>query len=167
MATSARCSCQLPHLSLRLLQPEPHVHLTEHRSRDAQALLGLLPLSHSPIEPADTEVAAREERAQAQLLGQRLCALAIQGGGLEIRGALDGSDLTENLERPRLTRPLTDRHGQLERPVSRSLGLLRLSIEQESFRPREVEVRQECLDAHTFLKRHAPFDRATPVGGSP
>ncbi len=36
------CSCELPHLRLRLLQPVRHPHLAVHRRRNAEMLLRLL-----------------------------------------------------------------------------------------------------------------------------
>src|SRR5215470_1492230 len=142
-SSSQLASARRVYLCLRLLQPKPHIHLAVQRRRGGEMLLGLLRLTHSPIEPADTEVTAGEERAQPQLLGQRFGVLARPGSGLEIRGVLGGRDLPENLERPGLIGPLTKRRSQLEPSVSRSLGLLGLPVEQESFRPREVEVRRE------------------------
>src|SRR6266849_3309321 len=57
-------------LGLRLLQPEPHVHLAVHRGRDGEVLLCFLPLARAPGELTEAEVAVGDERAHAQLVGE-------------------------------------------------------------------------------------------------
>src|SRR2546422_10622603 len=58
-------SRRLSHLRLRLLQPEPHVHLAVHRRRGGEVLLRLLTLAGAPVELAKAEVAVGDERAHA------------------------------------------------------------------------------------------------------
>src|SRR2546426_5570263 len=78
-------SGQIPHLRLRLLQPEPHVHVAVHRRRGGEVLLGLLALARAPGELAEAEVAVRDERAHAARLGegQRLAVVGLAALGVE------------------------------------------------------------------------------------
>src|SRR5437773_6574703 len=46
---------------LRLLQPEPHIHLAVHRRRGGEVLLRLLALTRAPVELAEAEVAVGDE----------------------------------------------------------------------------------------------------------
>src|SRR5438093_5116032 len=62
-------SCQFPHLRLRLLQPELHVHLAVHRGRRGQVLLSLLLSIGSPGELAEAEMAMGDERAHTEFSG--------------------------------------------------------------------------------------------------
>lgn len=50
---------QLPRLRLRLLQPEPHVHLAVHRRGGREVQSGLLLLARASVELAETKVAVR------------------------------------------------------------------------------------------------------------
>jgi hypothetical protein len=50
-----RCSRQLPHRRLRLLQIEPHVHLAVHGRGGGEAFAGLIAPSGTPVEVAETE----------------------------------------------------------------------------------------------------------------
>src|SRR6266508_5313513 len=63
-------SPQLPRLRLRLLQPEPHVHLAVHRRRADEVLPRLLARTRAPAELAEAEVAVGDERAHAAWLGE-------------------------------------------------------------------------------------------------
>jgi hypothetical protein len=52
---------KLPDLCLRLLQPEPHVHLAVHRRREGEVLAGLFLIARAPGELAEAEVAVGDE----------------------------------------------------------------------------------------------------------
>src|SRR5690242_17814461 len=65
-------------LRLRLLQPEPHVHLAVHRRRGGQVLPRLLALARAPVELTEAEVAVGDERAHAKF--------GREGKGPTIRG---------------------------------------------------------------------------------
>src|SRR5205823_14570121 len=64
-------SSQFLHLRLRLLQPEPHVHLAVHRRSGGEVLAGLLLLARAPTELAEAEVAVGDEGAHAARLAER------------------------------------------------------------------------------------------------
>lgn len=57
------------------------MHLAHHRRRHSEVLLSLIRLPESGIEPAEPEVAVRDERAHAELAGQRhrLAVAALRG----------------------------------------------------------------------------------------
>jgi hypothetical protein len=61
-------SCQLGHRPLRLLQPEPHVHLAVHRRGGGEVLVGLLALARAPVQLAEAEVAVGDEGAHAEFV---------------------------------------------------------------------------------------------------
>src|SRR6266852_4852212 len=81
-------SRQLPHLRLRLLQPELHVHLAVHRCRSGEVFHGLLLLTGYSIELAEAEVAVGDERTHAARLGegQRLSVVGLAALGIEVVG---------------------------------------------------------------------------------
>ena len=54
-ALADSASPELRHLRLRLLQPEPHVHLAAHRSRGSHVLVRLVALARAPVELAEAE----------------------------------------------------------------------------------------------------------------
>src|SRR5207237_6929097 len=89
-------------LRLRLLQPEPHVHLAVHRRRSREVLLGVLQLAHAPVELAEPEVAVGDEGAHAELDGecQRLAVVAFG-----VRGAACRRDVTGEAEGVGLASP--------------------------------------------------------------
>src|SRR5262245_11582988 len=60
MGTTSR---RVPHLRLRLLQPEPHIHLAVHRCRDVEVFLCLVALTGLPIEPAEAEMTVGDQGA--------------------------------------------------------------------------------------------------------
>src|SRR5438094_5403391 len=68
-------------IHLRLLQPEPHVHLAVHRGCGGEVLLRLLALARAPIELAKAEVAVGDERTHGESFGQSDC-LPVQFVGL-------------------------------------------------------------------------------------
>src|SRR3990170_3138461 len=100
-----RQSCQLVQTSLRLLQPEPHVHLAVHRRRRAEMLLRLLALVRVRVELAEAEVTVGDEGAHAELLGERERVTEVAVSVL--RGIAAGGDLTEEPEGPRFVTALT------------------------------------------------------------
>src|SRR5262245_19263431 len=79
-------SCEVTQFGFRLLQPEPHVHLAVHRCRDVEVLLCLVALTGLPIEPAEAEVAVRDERAHAARLGEGQClpVVSLSALGIEV-----------------------------------------------------------------------------------
>src|SRR5207302_10996428 len=56
---------------LYLLQPVRHGHLPVHRRGGDQVLLDLLALASAPVERAEAVVAMGDERAHAELTGER------------------------------------------------------------------------------------------------
>ncbi len=82
-------SRQFPHLRLRLLPPEPHVHLAVHRHRSGEVLLRLLSLARTSVELAKAEVAVSDERAHTARLaeGQRLAVVGL--GRLNLLGRIE------------------------------------------------------------------------------
>ena len=56
---------------LRLLQPEPHVHLAIHSSRSRQVLGRLRSVAGAPVELAQAEMAVGDEGAHVKLVGER------------------------------------------------------------------------------------------------
>src|SRR6266851_2959604 len=106
-------SRQLPHLRLRLLQPVRHAHLAVHRRRGGEVLLRLLASAGAPVELAEAEVAVCDERAHAELTGerQRLAVVAVS----VLWGNAAGGDLSEEAEGPRLVAALTTLAGKGQR----------------------------------------------------
>jgi hypothetical protein len=69
-------SRQLPHLRLRLLQPEPHVHLAVHRRGGGEVLPGVTVIARAPVEVAEAEctwqrTSRHAHRPAPSLLGSR------------------------------------------------------------------------------------------------
>ena len=94
-----------PQCRFRLLQPEGHAHLTVHRGRGRQVLLGLCAIMGAPVELAETEVAVGGERAHAEVGGQRVRVTVVgfclrDTGRIAVRG-----DLAEEADRNGLHRP--------------------------------------------------------------
>src|SRR6266849_4307477 len=121
-------SGQSTHFHLRLLQPEPHVHLAVHRRRGGEVLLRLLPLARAPRELAEAEVAVGDERAHAAWLGerQRLAVVSLAALGIEPVGM--GRDVAEQVQRmgrePWMTR------GEFDCAVAKALGLVEPAEQQ-------------------------------------
>jgi len=88
------CSCELPQLRLRLLQPVRHPHLAVHRRRGSEVLLCLLALAGPAMKRAETEVAVGQERVQAQLVGRG------QRSPIVVLGAI-GPSISRGLSTPR------------------------------------------------------------------
>src|SRR5215471_18967805 len=107
-SSSQLASARRVYLRLRLLQPEPHVHLAVHRRRGGEVFLCQLAFACAPIELAEAEVAVGDEGAHAARFGQRkrLAVVGLAALGIEPLGV--GRDVTEQVERvgrvPRLTR---------------------------------------------------------------
>src|SRR5215471_21837700 len=80
-------------LRLRVLQIEPHLHLSVHRRRGSQVLLGLVALAGVPVEFAEAEVAVGDKGTHPQFLGdgERVTVVAV---GL-LQGIVAGSDFAE------------------------------------------------------------------------
>ena len=57
---------QFLRLSLRLFQPEPHVHLVVHRRCGGEVLPGLIALVCASVKPAEPEMAVGDERAHPE-----------------------------------------------------------------------------------------------------
>src|SRR5215467_12138142 len=66
-------------LSIRLLQPEPNVHLAVHRRRGGEVFARLLALARARAQLPEAEVAVGDERAHATQLGegQRLAVVGL------------------------------------------------------------------------------------------
>src|SRR5262245_32213396 len=79
--TSRSPSGRLSHLRLRRLQPICHPHLAVHRRRGGEMLLRLLALARAPGELAEAEVTVGDQRAHAELVGerQRLAVIGLSG----------------------------------------------------------------------------------------
>ena len=75
-------------LSLRLLEPEAHVHLTVHRRGGGEVLPRLLALARARSQLPEAEVAVGDERAHAARLGegQRLAVVSLAALGIEPLG---------------------------------------------------------------------------------
>ena len=86
-------------LSLRLLQPEAHVHHAVHRRRCAEAFLRLLALARALVEPAEAEVAMRDEWAHAARLGEGQRLLVVGLATLGVEPVEMGRDVAEQVQR--------------------------------------------------------------------
>src|SRR5438128_2268525 len=60
----------LSRLRRHLLQPEVHVHLAVHGRSDCEVFLRLVPLSGTPVQPSEAEMAVSGERTHAELVSQ-------------------------------------------------------------------------------------------------
>ena len=100
----------LPAAHLRLLHPEPHIHLAVHRHGSREVLLRLLPLVQSLVELAQADVVVSDERAHAPFVGE---GYSLPVGGFSLCGV----------------------HGiaALQDPA-RQTSTVRLSIRREAFR---------------------------------
>jgi hypothetical protein len=94
---------------LRLGEVEAHFHLSVHRSRGPQMLLGLRAVPSSSIELAEAEVAVGDEGAHAEAGRPRQCLLVGSLGLPDARRVGPRSDLTEKTPRPRHGPPRVDR----------------------------------------------------------
>src|SRR5215467_13446873 len=86
-------------LSLRLLEPEAHVHLAVHRRREGEVLLRLLTLARACEQLAEAEVAVGDERAHAARLGERQRLTVIRLAALGIEPRRVGRDVAKQMER--------------------------------------------------------------------
>ena len=84
----------------RLLQPEPHLHLAEHRRRGGEVLLGLLSLAGAPGELAEAEVAVGDEGAHPETDGERERLTVMALGRLRVEGLAARGNLAEDMESP-------------------------------------------------------------------
>src|SRR5213593_4810052 len=89
-----------PSLILCLLQPVRHPHLSIHRRRGSEVLLRLLALACAPVELAEAEVAVGDERAHAELAGERQRFAVICLGLFTVRWIGPGGDLSEEPKGP-------------------------------------------------------------------
>src|SRR5712692_4008411 len=96
----------LPHLRLRLVQPEAHVHLAVHRRRRRQMLSGLVRLVGLPEELTQVEVAVGDERTHAEVAGQGQGLAIVAFRRLDSRRIATGDDFAEQAETPRLVAAL-------------------------------------------------------------
>src|SRR5438552_6187374 len=80
-----------------------HLHLTVHRRRRAEMLMRLLALARAPGELAEAEVAVGDERAHAELAGerQRLAVVAFSVLGAACRRDITGEAEGVGLACPR------------------------------------------------------------------
>jgi hypothetical protein len=90
------------HLSLRLLEPEAHVHLTVLDHRAAEVLVGRLPLARTSIQLAKPEMAVSDEGTHFPRLGERQCFAILVLGALGIEPIGMGRDGAEQV--PRISR---------------------------------------------------------------
>ena len=107
--------CRLFHLRLRLLQPEPHVHLAVHRRGSDEVLLSLLARACSPVELAEAEVAVGDRGAHAELVSQRHRAPEVGLCGLHVGGIAAGRHLAEEAKGVDLVAALPVAASQVER----------------------------------------------------
>src|SRR5262249_13805449 len=98
-SSSQLASARRVYLRLRLLQPEPHVHLAVHRRRGGEVLARLFALARARAQLPEAEVAVGDERAHAARLGegQRLAVMGLAALGIEPGGV--GRDVTYQVER--------------------------------------------------------------------
>jgi hypothetical protein len=107
------------HVCLRLLQPEPHVHLAVHRRRRGEVLVGLLALAYRAREFPEAELAVGDERAYAEFLCERPAVVRLRGLGVRGTPIMSG-DLAEARLPPREVSPHVD--GIAVSEASRALG---------------------------------------------
>src|SRR5215475_7691105 len=82
-------------LRVRLLQPKAHVHLAVHGRRGGEVILRFMWLARAPGNLAEAEVAVGDQRAHAELAGERQ-RLAVVASG--ILGAACRRDVTDEAE---------------------------------------------------------------------
>jgi len=75
-----------PQRRLRLLQPEPHIHLAVHGRGVSQVLVRLHPIACATVEFAEAEVAAGRERAHLELAGPDQCSSVVCRGRRRVEG---------------------------------------------------------------------------------
>ena len=93
--TGPYASRQLSWRTLCVLEPKAHVHLAVQRGGGGEVLASLVALARAPVERAETEVAMSDERAHAQLAGERE-RLAIRG--FSVSAAARRCDVTGEAE---------------------------------------------------------------------
>src|SRR5262249_2270739 len=108
-------------LSLYLLQPVRHPHLAVHRRRGGEMLLRLLALARAPVELAEAEVAVGDERAYAELVGERQRLWVVPGCGFAASGRRDVSDEAEGVG---LVSPSPQSAGECQRLAGVAVGLV-------------------------------------------
>src|SRR2546426_3749387 len=86
-ALPTRASPELRHPCLRLLQPEPHVHLAVQRSSGHEMLLGFSRSTRLSAELAEATMAVGGERAHPKFFGKRLRLRVGSEGDFQVRGA--------------------------------------------------------------------------------
>src|SRR5262249_46801146 len=114
-------SADLLNLRLRLLQPVRHVHFAIHRRRGGEVLLGLLALAGAPVELAEAEVAVGDERAYAELVGERQRLSVVPGCVFAASGRRDVSDEAEGVG---LVSPSPQSAGECQRLAGVAVGLV-------------------------------------------
>src|SRR3989442_13943252 len=72
-----------------MLEPEAHIHLAIHRRPGGEVLARLLVLARAPVELAEPEVAVGDERAHAELAGERQRLAVVVFSVLGIAGRCD------------------------------------------------------------------------------
>ena len=88
-----------PHLRLRLLEPELHVHLAVQRRRDGEVFVRLLALAGPQVEFAEAKTAVGDEGPHAARLGQhqRVTVMGLSALGIESVGM--ARDVAEQVQR--------------------------------------------------------------------
>src|SRR5437016_1113743 len=87
------------HLRLRLLQPEPHVHLAVHRGCGGEVLLRLLALTRAPVELAEAGMTVGHERAHLELGCQGHCGAVVRRGGRHVEASTMRGDVASRRSR--------------------------------------------------------------------
>src|SRR5215467_223406 len=129
-------SAQIPHVWLRLLEPEPHVHLAVHRRRGAEVLARLLTLARAPVELAEAEVAVGDERAHAARLRERQRLAVVGLAALRVEPVGMGRDVAQQVQRT--GRGPWVRRRILERAVAEALCLVEPAEQQAGTTQRVV-----------------------------
>jgi hypothetical protein len=102
----------LPQFRLRLLQPEPHVHLAVHRRGGREVLLGLLAVARAPVQLAEAEVAVGDQGAHAEFGSKRQCLAVV---AFSVRSAACRRDISGEAESVGLASPGPQPAGERQR----------------------------------------------------
>src|SRR5215831_7634152 len=150
-------SADLLNLRLRLLQPVRHVHFAIHRRRGGEVLLGLLALAGAPVELAEAEVAVGDERAYAELVGERQRLSVVPGCVFAASGRRDVSDEAEGVG---LVSPSPQSAGECQRLASVAVGLV------DPPRPKGDRARAQKDERRPVVPEATGASRAPATSGS-
>src|SRR5215467_5694948 len=156
-STDGTSSADLLNLRLRLLQPVRHVHFAIHRCRGGEVLLGLLALAGASVELAEAEVAVGDERAHAELVGERQRLSVVPGCVFAASGRRDVSDEAEGVG---LVSPSPQSAGECQRLASVAVGLV------DPPRPKGDRARAQKDERRPVVPEATGASRAPATSGS-